>query len=217
MHALTRQNPDQIKRELGRLVPWVVPFYLVTLAAVNGLLSFEWATPTEAAASFHAYSIIPLYDYYIVTKPQAAKNIIAHIVMYAPVGIMIWLRAKQEGSRTAAFFLAAALSAMVEAGRFLRPGLVPDINAIPLAGAAAWAALATMPLLWRTLSAVSIGGVVPVPLQSRPGTAGTRTLVTPARDPSPVSWRDRDIARRSRRRSPKNSASGEPIGEIEDY
>jgi VanZ family protein len=166
MHWLTRRDPNRIRHDLGRLVPWVVPVYLVTVAAVNGLLSFEWTTPSEAARSFYIYGLLPLFNYYIVTKPQAAKNLIGHAILYAPIGVMVWLRAKHEGGKAAAFVLAALLSALVEAGRFLRPGLVPDINAIPLAGFAAWAAVAVMPMLWRMLSAVAIAVPVMVPLRS---------------------------------------------------
>ena len=202
MHWLTRQNPDQIKHDLGRLVPWAVPVYLVTLAAVNGLLSLDWSTPAEAANGFYGYGLIPLYNYYIVTKPQAAKNLIGHAIMYAPIGVMIWLRAKHMGGKLTAFVLAAVLSAIVEFGRFLRPGLVPDINAIPLAGAAAWAALVAMPVLWRMLSAVAIGGLAAVPLP--PAEA---TIHAPA-----MGWRERETNRRSRRRD-----RGTVIGDVEDY
>jgi hypothetical protein len=169
---------------------------------VNGLLSLEWITPARAADDFYIYGLIPLYDYYIVTKPQAAKNIIGHAILYAPIGVMLWLRAKHDGGKASAFVLAALLSAMVETGRFLRPGLVPDINAIPVAGVGAWAAFALMPMLWRMLSAVAIGGLAPVPSQPAEG-----PITTPA-----MGWRERDVHRRSRRRD-----RGKVIGDVEDY
>ena len=198
-HRLTRQRPDQIKRDLGRLVPWAVPVYLLTVAAVNGLLSLDWTTPAEAANAFYIYGLIPLFNYYIVTKPQAAKNIIAHATMYAPIGIMIWLCAKHEGGRVTAFVFAALLSAIVEAGRFLRPGLVPDINAVPLAGVAAWAAVAAMPSVWRMLGAVAIGFAAPLPLPpDKPG-------------PGNADWRDRPNSPRVR------PIQSETIGDVEEY
>lgn len=202
IHWLTRQNPDQIKQVLGRVVPWAAPVYLVALAAANGLLSFDWTTPSHAARDFYLYGLIPLFDYYIVTKAQAAKNLMGHATMYAPVGLMVWLRAKHASGKTTAFILAALLSAIVEAGRFLRPGLVPDINAIPLAGAAAWCALALMPMLWRMLSAVAIGGVAAVPERTTERTGGAPAM----------SWRERAISRRSSRRD-----RGKVIGDVEDY
>lgn len=204
MHALTWREPDRIKRDLAGLVPWAVPIYLLLLAAVNGLLSLDWNTPSQAADAFYPYGLIPLFNYYIVTKAQAAKNIIAHTVMYAPVGVMIWLRAKDDGGKVAAFLLAALLSAIVEAGRFLRPELVPDINAIPLAGAAAWATLMAMHLLWQTLPTIAQDGPGEMFLPPRPL---QRPFDTPV-----LGWRDRTSARRAHPRD-----QGTAIGDIEDY
>jgi VanZ family protein len=202
MRWLTRQDSNQLRHDLSRLVPWSIPIYLVTLAAVNGLLSLDWITPGQGASAFYIYGAIPLYDYYIVTKSEAAKNIAAHAVMYAPIGVMIWLRARDGGSKAAAFFVAAILSAIVETGRFLRPGLVPDINAVPLAGAAAWAALALMPMLWQLLSAVAIGGRATVALQMADG-------MHPV---SAIDWRSREAERPAGRRD-----QGKAIGDIEEY
>jgi VanZ family protein len=200
MHWLTRQDPDELRYDLGDLVPWALPIYLVTLFAVNGLLSLDWIAPSTAATDFYDLGLLPLFNYYIVTKAQAAKNIVGHVVMYAPIGVMIWLRARDDGGRAKAFILAAILSAIVETGRFLRPGLVPDINAIPLAGVAAWAAVAFMPVLWRLLGPVAIGRSLAFALQLSP-------------DAGPgVSWRDRDLARRTRRRNRTKA-----IGDVEDY
>jgi hypothetical protein len=201
MHSLTRQDAEQLRLELRDLVPWLVPVYLLTLFAVNGLLSFDWTTPSAASSDFYDLGLLPLFNYYIVTKAQAAKNIVAHAAMYAPIGVMIWLRATKGGGGTA-FILAALLSSIVEAGRFLRPGLVPDINAVPLAGIAAWAAAKLMPGLWRMLAAVAIGrtAAVPVPLPHSAVTA------------APVSWRDRETVRRTHPRD-----VGEATGDIEHY
>ncbi len=192
------QDPRKIRRRLAALLPWAVPVYLAALLAVNGLISTDWIGPDAAAADFYRLGLYPLFNYYIVTKAQAAKNIAAHAVMYAPIGVFIWLRARDGGGKGAAFFLAALLSAIVEGGRFLRPGLVPDINAIPLAGAAAWAALAAMPAIWNIASAISRdGGASPEPLQGGDGGAD---------------WRDRDKIRRTRRRE-----AAEATGEVEEY
>ena len=198
IHWFARQDPRKIRRGLAALVPWAVAAYLAAVAAVNGLISTDWIGPDAAAADFYRLGLYPLFNYYIVTKAQAAKNIAAHAVMYAPIGVFIWLRARDGGGKGAAFFLAAMLSAIVEGGRFLRPGLVPDINAIPLAGIAAWAALAAMPSVWNILSAISRdGGASHEPLQGGDGGPD---------------WRDRDIIRRTRRRE-----TAAPAGEVEEY
>ncbi len=199
MHCLTRRSPNQIRQDMARLVPGAVPVYLVMVAAVNGLLSFDWTTPSEAADAFYIYGLIPLYNYYIVTKPQAAKNLIGHAALYAPIGVMIWLRAKREGGKAAAFVLAALLSAIVEAGRFLRPGLVPDVNAVPLAGTTAWAAAKAMPSVWRMVGTVATSLAVPLPPSS--GAMGH----------GDDNWRDRVNPPTGRH------VQNEAIGDVEEY
>ena len=200
MHALTRQRPDAIRHALADWVPWVVPVYVLGVLAVNGLFTFNWSAPADLPPQWGERNLIPLFNYYIVSKAQAAKNIAAHAAMYAPIGAMLWLRG---GGATAAFLLAAPLSLIVEAGRWLHPALVPDINAIPLAGLAAWAAAALMPLLWRMLSAAAIG-LAPVALPMAL-TAGAAPTAVPG-------WRDRATERQSRRRN-----RGKVIGDVEDY
>ena len=189
----------EIRRGLARMVPWIAPFYLLTVASLNGLLSFDWTVPGAAVLNQNTW--LPLYNYYIVSKPQAAKNIADHIVMYAPVGIMIWLRFR-NGEAGVAFVLAALLSLIVEVGRFFRPGLAPDINAIPLAGFAAWAAVGLMELPWRLLSSAAIGLAAPVALHPE-----EKTINAPV-----LGWRERAAGRQSRRRD-----RSEVIGDVEDY
>jgi len=173
---------------------------------VNGLLSLDWLSPATAAGGFYKLGIVPLFDYYIVTKAQAAKNIVAHVVMYAPIGVMMWLRAKNGGGGSTAFGLAAFLSAIVEIGRFFRPGLVPDINAIPLAGAAAWATAAAMPVLWRMLAAVAVGRPALVSFHLSEGVVSTPIL----------NWRDRADRRGTRRHDPVEDTR--PAGgDVEHY
>jgi hypothetical protein len=207
MHWMTRQDPDHIHRELGDLVPWAVPFYLVAVFAVNGLLSFDWIGPATAARNLHELDLLPLFNYYIVTKAQAAKNIAGHVALYAPIGVMAWFRAREGGGRARAFVLAAILSAVVEAGRFLRPGLLPDVNAIPLAGFAAWGAAAFMPLLWDMVSAAALGRALAVSLP----------LTRDARAAPIVDWRDRGLERRARRRERDSAPTGVASGDIEHY
>jgi hypothetical protein len=207
MHWMTRQDPDEIHRELGDLVPWAVPFYLFAVFAVNGLLSLDWIGPAMAARNLHELDLLPLFNYYIVTKAQAAKNIAGHIAIYAPIGVMAWFRARDGDGRAAAFVLAAILSALVEAGRFLRPGLLPDVNAVPLAGFAAWGTAAFMPLLWNMASAAALGRALTVSL---PLTRDARAVPT-------MDWRERGLERRTRRRERDSQPTGVASGDVEHY
>ncbi len=207
MHRLARQNADQIRRGLRTLVPWVLPVYLLALVAVNGLLSREWMSLADAVNNLHPRALLPLYNYYIVTKPQAAKNIVAHAIMYAPIGFMIWLRVREGGGKVTAFVLAALLSAMIEAGRALRPGLEPDINTIPLAGIAALVTVMVMPVLWQVLEAVAIDGMTPTPLHPPRPRSGEASAESGAHD----------AGRRNRRQDRRPGAVGQATGDIEEY
>jgi VanZ family protein len=189
MHWLTRQNPEDVREDLGDLVPRAIPIYLLTLFGVNGLLSLDWNTPQAAIGELNQLGLLPLFNYYIVSKAQAAKNIVGHAAMYAPIGIMVWLR-MENGARLTALVLGAVLSAIVETGRFFRPGLAPDINAIPLAALSSWASGALMPALWRMLAAVPLA----------------RVATAPSPDAAVANWRDRDANRRTRRRDRSNRA-----------
>ncbi len=142
---LLGQDLELLLFRLRHLSAWVWLPYLLLLLAVNGLLSLDWRTPAEAARASDPLGLLPLYDYYIVSKGTAARNIVAHAVMYAPIGVLAWLNGT---SRTIAATGAAVLATAVEAGRYLRPGLEGDINAVAVAALAAYAAARAMPVVW---------------------------------------------------------------------
>ncbi len=119
MHWLTRQDPDRVRYDLGELVPWAVPVYLVLLLAVNGLLSLTWSTEGPPLGG---HPLLPLYNYYIVSKAQAAKDIAGHLAMYAPVGIMIWLRSTRAGGRGRRSFSRRCCPRSSKAGDICGPG-----------------------------------------------------------------------------------------------
>jgi glycopeptide antibiotics resistance protein len=155
---LMRQDTGQLRARLRALVPWLVPPYLATVLLVAGLVSAHWLAPGQAAAHAGRLGLIPLFNYYIVTKEKAAKSIAAHALMYAPVGVALWLI--RPGRRTAAhaFAVAACLSFLVELGRYFIPGQEGDINAVAVGGAAAMLAAKAMPAIWSFLSALARAG-----------------------------------------------------------
>jgi glycopeptide antibiotics resistance protein len=157
---IVRQDADALRQRLGRLVPWAVLPYLFSVLLVNQLLSVHWLSWQDAVAQAYPLGIMPLFDYYIVTKAEAAKNIVGHVVLYMPVGIMLWLRyGDTVGGR--AFLAAAALSFAVELGRYLQPGLEGDINAIAVAGLASLLAVRLMPAVWSMVRALGRQSAVP--------------------------------------------------------
>ena len=109
------------------------------------------ATRSQAMAETYPLGLLPLFDYYIVTKADAAKNIVAHALMYIPIGVAVWLRAPRRGAMAVAFILGASLSAAIEVARYLRPGLEGDINAIAVGGLAAMLTVPAMDLAWSLL------------------------------------------------------------------
>lgn len=151
MHGLARQDLARLRHRLARLVPLLVVPYLLALLAANRLFSVHWLSPAEAIRDAYPLGLIPLFDYYIVSKAAAAANIAAHLAMYAPIGVMAWLRFRSA----AAAPIAVVLALIIELARYLRPGLEGDINAVAVAGISAWLAAALMPSIWRMLEAVS--------------------------------------------------------------
>ncbi|HME26235.1 MAG TPA: VanZ family protein [Acetobacteraceae bacterium] len=165
---------------LARLVPVLVPIYLVLLAYVQHLLQPHWQRPDQALAGLvEPRALLPLYYYYIVPKYHAVQSIAAHAVMYAPIGVMAWLRygdSRRVG--WAVGMLAGFVAALVELGRFLQPGGQLDINAIMIAPLAALLALHLSPAVWRLLRSVSAIGLQPAPeyVGRQPPTAAVAEL-----------------------------------------
>jgi hypothetical protein len=144
---LTKLDAERLRDVLRGLVPWMIVPYVLAVLLVNRLLSAHWLSPEVAIAQAYPLGIWPLFDYYIVSKAAAAKNIVAHALLYMPIGMGVWLRAgSQRWGR--AFLLAAMLSFGVELGRYLRPGLEGDINAVVIAGLAAALTTRLMPAVW---------------------------------------------------------------------
>ena len=163
VHWLARQDPGLLLQRLRGLVPWAVCPYLVCVLLVNHLFSTHWLSVSQSVAHAYPLGLLPLFDYYIVTKAQAAKNIVGHAVLYMPVGVLLWLRQaspapgwESSGRRVGglAFVMAALLSFLVELARYMRPGLEGDINAVAVAGLASMLAARSMPLVWSMVKAL---------------------------------------------------------------
>jgi glycopeptide antibiotics resistance protein len=175
---LARQDAEALRVRLTWLVPWAVVPYLAGVLLVNRLLSVHWLTWSEAVAQAYPLGFLPLFDYYIVTKAEAAKNIVGHVALYMPVGVLVWLRCG-AGSRWRAFVVAAVMSFVVEAGRYLRPGLEGDINAVLVAGLAAAAAFGLMPSVWSMVEALGRHSTPPPPRRWGAGGVPTASHRTP--------------------------------------
>jgi hypothetical protein len=163
LHWLVRLEPKVLRAGLQRSVPILILPYLLGVIVLNQLVSTHWLSWPAAVAQAYKLGLLPLFDYYIVTKAEAAKNIVGHAVLYMPVGIMMWLR-YGEGVAGRAGVTAATLAFCVELARYFRPGLEGDINTIVVAGLAAMLGAKLMPKIWTMFTALARNSS-PVPMR----------------------------------------------------
>jgi VanZ family protein len=150
-HDLTRA-----RYQIGRALPVIVPIYVVLLIYANGLATRAWMPPEQALAGLDPRGLLPLWHDYIVSKAHALQSNVVHVAMYAPIGVMVWLR--RGGSRRAALAagtMAGLLSLAIELARGLKPGLQPDFNEVLIGAIAAAVANRVMPVLWPPLLSAS--------------------------------------------------------------
>jgi hypothetical protein len=173
-------NPAGWRAAAARALPLLVPAYILAVLFVNDLLATRWRSFAEALAALDWRGLVPFWHYYIVTKMQATASLVVHAAMFAPIGIMVWLR---RGNGTTATWLAMGLAfvfaILVEFGRWLRPGLQPDISDTFVAVAAAGIAVRLMPIMLRMFSGASdVGRAAPSPAERTavrvPGGEGQR-------------------------------------------
>lgn len=134
----------------SRYVPIAVAVYVVFIAWVSGLFTSEWQSLDVAWATLEPRQLLPFWNFYIVSKAWASESVVAHIVMYAPIGVMVWLRRgfwTRGGTFSAT--LAFGLSMFMEVGRWLKPGLRPDFSDPVIAAIAAGVMFKAMPYLWK--------------------------------------------------------------------
>ena len=138
---LRTRDPHRLLALLARLAAWLVLPYLAAVLFVNGLLTPGWRTVPEAMAALDRRGLLPFWHWYIVAKERTAQSLVAHLITFAPIGTLIWLRrgASRGGPCLAAKVLAksAALAADGNRLRWFKPGLQPDFSDIAVAGIAA--------------------------------------------------------------------------------
>lgn len=140
------------RSRLARLVPLMIPPYVLAVLFVNGLLSLHWRTVSQALAAFDELGLLPFYYHYIVSKAHAAESVVAHLLMFAPIGMMIALRhGSGRGQVRTAAMIAASFSLAVEFGRWFKPGLQPDFSNVIIAAVAAGLAVRVTHAFWRML------------------------------------------------------------------
>jgi VanZ family protein len=182
--SLEGRDPVRWHNSLRRLVPLLIPPYLLAVAFVYDLLSPHWRSPPEAFAAFDVYGLLPFYHFYIVSKAHAAESFAAHVVTFAPIGVMVALR-RGEGRAAVwtAGILAGLLSFGVEFSRWFKPALQPDFSDVIIAAAAAAIAAKLTPAFWRMLEGETF---------SKPAAVAERSVRSPAIAAArPTHWRSR--------------------------
>ncbi len=156
--AMQRIDISGVRSALRRLLPLLIPLYLAVLLVVNDVASTHWRTMNEALAVLDFRGLLPFWNHYIVSKSQAMQSVVVHAVMFAPIGIMVWLvRGDRGGGAMLAAMLALPLAIAIEIGRWFRPDLDPDFTNAIIAAIAASAFVKFSPYVWRALEA-AFGG-----------------------------------------------------------
>jgi VanZ family protein len=134
----------------ARYVPMAAFVYVIAVALISDLFTRQWQSLDVALNALEPRQLLPFWNFYIVSKARASESVVAHIVMYAPIGVMVWLRRGfwAKGGAFAAT-LAFALSMFIEVGRWLKPGLRPDFSDPIIAAIAAGVMVKAMPHLWK--------------------------------------------------------------------
>jgi len=134
----------------SRFVPATIPIYLLLVMFVSGVFSSQWWTLDEATNALEPRQLLPFWNFYIVSKAHAAQSLVVTSILYAPIGVMVWLRRGFWSSGTTfSAFLAFSLSMLVEVLRMMKPGLRPDFSDPVIAAIAAGIAFKALPFLWR--------------------------------------------------------------------
>jgi glycopeptide antibiotics resistance protein len=149
---LEGKDPTRCRNLLARLVPLAILSYVLAVVLVNDLLSPHWRTMPEALAALEPFSLLPFYHHYIVPKAHAAASVAMHLLMFAPIGVMVALRRGGWRAETwSAAVLAGFFSLAIEFGRWLKPGLQPDFSNAIIAAAAAALAVKLTAAFWDML------------------------------------------------------------------
>ncbi len=134
----------------SRFLPVAVPIYLLLVMFVSGILSSRWWSLDEGTNALEPRQFLPFWNFYIVSKAHAAQSLVVTSMIYAPIGLMVWLRRGFWSSGTTfSAFLAFSLSLLMEFARMMKPGLRPDFSDPVIAALAAGIAFKAMPFLWR--------------------------------------------------------------------
>lgn len=113
----------------------LVLLYLPALAAVNGWFDHVWQGLNAAGHSLAATRFLPFYYHYYTTEQAALLSLVSVMLMYAPSGVLAWLR---WWSPATAFWLAALAAISIEGSKLFLSNTHADPTNVLIAACAAW-------------------------------------------------------------------------------
>ncbi|MCG5501867.1 VanZ family protein [Ectothiorhodospira lacustris] len=162
-------SPDRLRHwarpvVMLSLIPYLALMVLLNLGGKGFVL--EAGAVSEKLESMR---FLPFWYHYVVPEAAAIGSVLLHLVMYAPVGIMMWLwrwgprGVTPLGGPWVAVALAMTLAVVMESGKLFMAGLRPDPTSVWIAAAAAWVG-------WQACGAVWWGlrGIRDYPAPERP-------------------------------------------------
>lgn len=130
------------------------PYLLLVFALEVGIAGID-PDGARAARVLAETRLLPFHYHYLVRESVAIASIAQHALLYAPVGIAVWLwSAGRQGRRPRAGHaaaIAALLAALIETAKLLVPGRHPDYTDVLIAASAAAAFWVGAEWVWYRL------------------------------------------------------------------
>ncbi len=165
----------------------LAPLYIVGAAAAQGLHRASAAGLKDIGWRLGEVRWLPFYYHYFTTEANAFRSATQTVLLYAPVGILVWLwRLRDAGfSRTgggATIWIAAALVCCFEALKLVTPGKRPDPTNVIIAVAAAALGYAACRFMVSLIAEDTrhCSGVTPTPTPTRVPQAAQAAVSTRA-------------------------------------
>lgn len=165
----------------SQYVPLAAVFYILAVAFISELFSSEWIGFDQAMNILEPRQLLPFWNFYIVSKAQATASVVAHLAIFAPIGVMVWLRRGFWGQGAVfSAFLAFPFSMLMEIGRWLKPDFRPDFSDPVIAAIGAAVAFKAMPYLWRMFEReATMSGTLDTYIEQHYGAAAPAVPVAP--------------------------------------